>query len=351
MIRRLCLALCFLITLPLLFSCALFEELDKPQEYVPYNYDLSEYIVLGEYRALSVLKSEVEPSEEDLKEQMEADFVLLTRGTDRPLAAGDTVNLNYTALFDGGEYDDDTEAGFFLTLGENALGIPGFDEGLIGAVPGDSVALDLVFPADYDKTPSYAGKAVSFLVTINYIRTPLPELTDELVSRYTTYATKEAYLKGITATLTEVRTVELLWMRVVETTEVLQYPEKEYKNYYTEYIDSYTALGQTYSMTLEEIAASRGMTLEQFYAEADRVAKQYLKEDMIVYAIVRAENLVLTEAEYKEAVHNYYLSSASDYYVSEELMEQTLGKEILSQQFLSNKVLDFIVQTASVTED
>ena len=345
MLRRLCLFLALCLCLPLV-ACA-----PKEEGYIPYNYDLSEYIRLGDYRTLSVKKSDVTPTEKELEEQTEADFVLLTRLTDRAVKLGDKVNLNYLASFEGTQYDDDTEAGFFLTLGENALGIPGFDEGLVGATPGDSIALDLAFPSDYEKNPDYAGKDVSFVVTVNYIYSPLPALNDEMVKTFTTYKTVAEYEEGIFKTLTEVKTIEAVWNQLLDATTVLQYPEKEYENYYTEYLDGYTSLAQNYGMTLSELIKESGSTMDEFYREADETTKSYIKEDLVVYAIARQENLTLSEEEYKQAVQDYFLSSAYDYYVSAELMEQTLGKEILSQQFLSNKVLDFILEHATVTEN
>lgn len=334
-----------------LISCNAFAPLEEELPRVPYDYTLSEYITLGDYKNLSVSKAEVTPTEAELKEQAESDFAALTRLEDRPLELGDTVNLNYTAIFDGREYDDDTEAGFRITLGENALGIPGFDEGLLGANPGDSIALDLTFPEDYEKNTEYAGKDVSFIVTVNFICRELPELTDEMVSNYTTYQTVDAYRAGITQALTEVKTIERVWNKLVETSEVIQYPEKEYETYHNEYLEGYITLATGYGMTLEEMITSSGQTMDEFYKEADRITKSYIKEDLIVYAIARAENLVLSEEEYQEKLISYYNTSASEYYLSVELMEESLGKDVLSEQFLSNKVLDFILEHAKITED
>ena len=324
--------------------------MEEPVDYLPYDYELSEYVTLGEYKSLAVKKADVTPSETELQEQREVDFVALTRLDDRPVELGDRVNLNYTAIFEKQEYDDDTDSGFFLTLGENALGIPGFDEGLVGATPGDEIALDLVFPDDYDKEPKYAGKEVSFLVTVNYISSELPELTDEIVGTFTVYKTVEEYETGIFEAIRDVKLVELLWERVLDDATVLQYPEKEYENYYTEYLDGYTSLAEGYGMTLSELVEEMGMTMDGFYEEADGVTKTYLKEDLVVYAIAEAENLTLTDEEYDKAVLDYFNASASAYYVSAELMEQTLGREILTQQFLSEKVLDFLCESADIQE-
>lgn len=349
--KRLCLSLALLSVLCLCCSCSLFESLEQPIEETPYSYDLSEYIVLGKYRSLTVSKSEIAPTEKELKEQTEADFYALTHLTDRELQLGDTVCLNYTATFEGKEYDDDTENGFRITLGENALGIPGFDEGLVGAVPGDTIALDLTFPTDYEKTPEYAGKDVSFIVTVNYVYLELPELTDEMVSTFTTYETVEDYLEGIERALSHVKLVELLWQEILDDSKVLQYPEKEYEKYYTEYLDAHLSLAQGYGMTLEELVEEMGMTMDGFYQEADGVTKSYIKEDLIVCAIAENEGLTLSEEEYLAARSSYFQSTGSGYYVSEAQMEESITKQVLSQQFLSNKVLDFICEQATVTED
>ncbi|MBQ2252950.1 MAG: FKBP-type peptidyl-prolyl cis-trans isomerase [Clostridia bacterium] len=272
----------------------------------------------------------------------------MTRLDDREIRLGDRVNLNYTAIFEKEEYDDDTDGGFFLTLGKNELGIPGFDEGLVGATPGDEIALDLVFPDDYDKEPEYAGKEVSFIVTVNYISAALPELTDEIVSTFTVYKTVEEYETGIFEAIRDVKLVGLLWQRVLDGAVVLQYPEKEYENYYTEYLDGYTSLAEGYGMTLSELVEEMGLTMDGFYQEADGVTKTYIKEDLVVYAIAEAQGITLTEEEYDAAVLDYYNASGSAYYVSAELMEQTLGRQILTQQFLSEKVLDFLCESADI---
>ena len=348
MIRRLCLLFALFIGVFSCCSCSIFSWMEEPVDYTPYDYELSEYITLGEYQSLTVKEADVTPTKQELQEQREADFSALTRLDDREIRLGDRVNLNYTAIFEKEEYDDDTDGGFFLTLGKNELGIPGFDEGLVGATPGDEIALDLVFPDDYDKEPEYAGKEVSFIVTVNYISAALPELTDEIVSTFTVYKTVEEYETGIFEAIRDVKLVGLLWQRVLDGAVVLQYPEKEYENYYTEYLDGYTSLAEGYGMTLSELVEEMGLTMDGFYQEADGVTKTYIKEDLVVYAIAEAQGITLTEEEYDAAVLDYYNASGSAYYVSAELMEQTLGRQILTQQFLSEKVLDFLCESADI---
>ena len=349
MMRRVCLFLCGILLCLAFSSCA-----EAPEEEFPLPFsdlELSDYLTLGEYRGLAVPASELAITGEEFTAQAESDFADEMRLTDRALAEGDRICLNYTAEFEGETYNDDTEDGFFLTLGKNELGIPGFDEGLIGKTPGEEVTLELSFPADYEKEPAYAGKAVTFTVTVQYIALPLPEITDELVSSHTTYQTAEEYREGVTKALSDVKKVNYLWNKVKESSAVLQYPEKEFENSYNDFLASYTQLAKNYNMSLAELVEASGETMADFYDEADRSVKDHLKEDLIIAAIARAEGMSVTAEEYEAGVESYYQNTASNYYLSRQLMENALGKDMLTAQVLSGKVLDLICDTAVVTED
>lgn len=329
-------------------SCALFEKIDAPQEDAerPYNYDLSEYITLAPYKGLSVSLSEIEPDEEQIQSQIESDFAPLRCLYERGVEWGDRVNLNYIASYEGSDYEDGTENGFFLTIGENELNIPGFDEGLIGITPGDSTALDLTFPENYEQNPDYAGKTVSFTITVNYIYVDLPELTDEIVSTCTSYATKDEYLAGIRDSLTKANKVTLLWKQVMDNTIILQYPEKEYRIYYEDFKKSYELLAENYSMSLSDYLSFIGETEESFDKRANEETQNYLKEDLIVHAIAKAENLTVSDEEYEQGKQSYYDKVVFDYFLTPELMEESLGKAYLVEHILANKVLDLICESA-----
>ncbi len=62
--------------------------------------------------------------------------------------------------------------------------IPGFEEGLIGVVAGESRTLDLTFPADY-QAAHLAGKPVTFEVAVTAVEAPvLPEIDAELARAF-----------------------------------------------------------------------------------------------------------------------------------------------------------------------
>jgi trigger factor len=80
-------------------------------------------------------------------------------------------------VFEGGSAEDAT-----LTLGSGQF-IPGFEEQLVGAKPGDEVLVKVTFPAEY-QAAQLAGKDAEFTVTVKEVRAPKASaIDDELAKR------------------------------------------------------------------------------------------------------------------------------------------------------------------------
>ena len=81
---------------------------------------------------------------------------------------GDAVVIDFVGRADGAEFPGGAGKDFNLELGSGQF-IPGFEEQLIGAKPGDNVEVNVTFPEDYN-APGLAGKDASFEVTVTEIR-------------------------------------------------------------------------------------------------------------------------------------------------------------------------------------
>ena len=81
---------------------------------------------------------------------------------------GDVVVIDFVGRSDGEEFPGGAGKDFNLELGSNQF-IPGFEEQLVGAKPGDNVDVKVTFPAEYN-APGLAGKDASFDVTVTEIR-------------------------------------------------------------------------------------------------------------------------------------------------------------------------------------
>ena len=59
-----------------------------------------------------------------------------------PWETGDTVNIDYEGKKDDVAFDGGTAQGYDLTIGSGSF-IAGFEDGLIGVMPGETVDLNL----------------------------------------------------------------------------------------------------------------------------------------------------------------------------------------------------------------
>ncbi len=129
--------------------------------------DIEEYITLADYKSMKV--SAVRPAVDDETVTQYIDSELLVgKITDRAVEEGDVADIDFVGKKDGVAFEGGTAAGYMLTIGSGGF-IPGFEEGLVGVMPGETVDLNLTFPENYKKNPDLAGQEVVFSVKVNSI--------------------------------------------------------------------------------------------------------------------------------------------------------------------------------------
>jgi trigger factor len=150
---------------------------------------------LGEYRGLEVPRREPAIPLERVDAEVEAvrDRLARLESVDRAAETGDFAIVDYEGTFanDGAEQagedapaEGETVPGGegrdqLIELGADRL-IPGFEEGLVGAIAGETRELELSFPSDYP-SDQLAGRAVRFRVRVKDVkRKELPPLDDDL---------------------------------------------------------------------------------------------------------------------------------------------------------------------------
>ncbi|MBQ1483698.1 MAG: trigger factor [Eubacterium sp.] len=331
----------------------------KPPVVVPYDYDLSEYVTVADYKELPYYVTLAEVTAEELEEEVQNTLKAhtVTENVEEGVVEdGDEINIAFEGKIDGETFEGGSSDSYDVTIGTTQM-IDGFIEGLIGKNVGETVTLDLQFPEDYHAA-EVAGKPVVFDVTINYKKvTTVPELTEEFVKENTDYDSIEAFREGLQKELTEARQKTLdssmnqqMWNFVVEHSEVLQYPEAEMataRQTADEMESQYRSQAAQYGMEFEDfLEMFMGTTLDDFIKQKEDYAQNIVKNEMVLYAIARAENVELKEKEYKQKIAEILESSDLD----EETFEQYYGmtiREYADQNgwktsFLMDKVYDKI---------
>ena len=134
---------------------------------------------------LSIEKPVAEVTEADIDDIVEVfrkqQGKLVT--VERAAAEGDTVVIDFQGFRDGEAFDGGSGEDTALELGSGRM-IPGFEDGLIGAGPGDEKTLNLTFPEDY-QSEELAGAAVEFKVQVKEVQElELAPVDDALFAQY-----------------------------------------------------------------------------------------------------------------------------------------------------------------------
>ncbi len=276
---------------------------------VPYEeYDLSQYVKVGEYKGLEYEEIKVTVTEEELQEEIDnrlasaAEVVSVESGT---VENGDTINVAFEGKIDGETFEGGSSDSYDITVGETAM-IDGFVEGLVGQAVGETVVLNLQFPEDYG-VEDLNGKDVVFTVTIHSKQVrQIPEYNLDFVKNSGDYETLEEYEAALTEELKsskedEVRTEVkgVLWEQIVDSSEIIQYPEEK-----DEMIEStmgtYKKAAENQGVTWDAYLEESGYTEEALTRQITSYAETMVFQEMIIYAIAEKEDLQVTEKEYEE---------------------------------------------------
>lgn len=311
-------------------------------------------VTVGQYKGLEVTNVSEETLQGEIDAMLEAHATLEV--VDREAADGDTVNINYAGTKEGVAFEggtDDSEDGTDLKLGSNSF-IDGFEDGLIGSVAGETRELDLTFPENYSNA-ELAGQAVVFTVTVNEVKeTVIPELTDAFIAEnFEEYASVQEYTDALRASLNENSHQQQIIQKLMENSTVEKYDEKAVEEDKQNLISSYTSYASMYSSYLG-IDAQTALyyffgfeSTEALETYAGEYAYELEKQDMILAEIAKQENITVSKEEYAEKAVEY----AEMYgFESVEALEAQNGKELIEEVIVSEKVMDFLVENAVVTE-
>ena len=308
---------------------------------------------LADYKGLEYTKQDVSATDAEVEEKVKSFLEAYPEKiTDRAVQKGDTVNIDFEGKKDGVAFDGGTAKGFDLTIGSNSF-IPGFEDGLIGKKPGETVDLNLKFPDDYKNSEELKGAKVVFTVKVNYIVGKAPtELTDELVKANTEFKTAAEYKDDARKKIETRKNDEAketaqreLLEKVVTTSAIKSVPKAAEEKYYNQVIDYWNNVATQYGMELKDLVTNQfKITEEEFEAEVKKQAELSARILVVVRAIAEAEKLEVSDDEYKAALNTYYENSRAKDSMDLATYEQQVGKESIIDIILNDKVGAFLVE-------
>lgn len=308
-------------------------------------------VTLGDYKGVTVEKTIQSVTDEDVQNEIDNALANYPVEVDQAAKEGDTVNIDYVGKIDGEEFDGGSDQGADLKLGSGKF-IDGFEDGLIGARKGETRTLNLTFPEDC--TQDLAGKAVEFTVTVNAVKEPLSEPTDQWVAdNIEGYDNLADYKAGIRSEQEESneQTAEnqvryAAWTQVIDNCTINEYPEtlvEVGKKLYEQQVETYAKYA---GMELDAYIESSGLTQEEYQSNMEEYGKNVAAQALVCQAICDKEGFAIGDDDYQKALQDML----TEYGCTEDELIQTYGQDNVEQSIMLNRVSNLILENANVTE-
>jgi trigger factor len=264
-------------------------------------------VKLGQYKGVEVEKEVYVPTEEDIDHEIKHMQERIARTIDLPegsaIESGDTAVIDFEGFVDGVAFEGGKGEKYPLTIGSNTF-IPGFEDQLIGVKSGESVDVNVNFPEEYH-SKDLAGKAATFKVTVHEVRRrDLPPVDDDFVKDMREDCDTVAELREklreelnekAEQMATEVAQNKAL-EKVVENAE-MDVPAAMIDDKLDQMLQDFEAQLQYQGLTLERFFQLTNSTRADWKAQQKDRAEMAVKQDLVLEAIVKAENIEADEAD------------------------------------------------------
>lgn len=315
------------------------------------TYDPLQCVELGQYIGV---KMSLGVTEEDVQTQVESllEEHAIYEQLDGTVEEGDLVFGDFEGYVNGQKMDI-TSGSDYIEVGSGEWV---FENGLIGAVTGQTVVFTVPVPAGYFGSEEVDGKDVEYHVTVQYICGDeiLPDYNDEFVQsiskKYKTTEEYNQYIRKQERKENEEQKAEFVWSEVMEGCKVKKYPESLVEASGQEVLQGYYDMAVLSGCTREEVFPMLGYESEQDFIDSDleELAKDTAKEYLISQAIAAKEGIAYTQEEYEKFKTEEY-SDQEGQYDTIELFEKE-KKGYLENQLLLQKVKEWIAERAEFTE-
>lgn len=307
-------------------------------------------VTLGEYKGIEVEKKEVEVTDEEVEAEInkvrESNARMLDID-DRATQDGDTVLIDFDGYVDGKQFEGGKADDYSLVLGSHSF-IDNFEEQLVGKNIGDDVEVNVTFPENY-QAEELQGKPAVFKVKIKEIKVKeLPELDDDFAKDVSEFDTLDELKADLKKQIGERKTASAntdfenqLLEQVCDNMEV-EIPECMFDQKCDEMIQDYAYRLQMQGIDLNTYLGYLGQTQEQFKAQFMDGAKQQVKTQIALDAIVEAEKLEATEDEINAEIDKL----AAQYDMEADKIKAAVPQDQIAKDVTTKKAVDLIVNSA-----
>jgi trigger factor len=309
-------------------------------------------ITLGNYKKLKVVSEKVTVTAKEIDEiinRMREGFAD-KKEVKRAAKDGDETMIDFVGKKDAVAFDGGAATDYSLKLGSNSF-IPGFEEGIIGHLPGETFDLDLEFPKDYHAA-DLKGAKVTFTTTLKSIKeAQLPEVNDEFATKAGPFTSVEDLKADVKRELTDQKereskeklkdnlVAQLIEISKVPTPEVLV--EDQAKSIEQDFERNLTYQGLSLDKYLEtQKFKDKAQWLEK---EVKPTAIKRVKAGLVLAELSKAEKIEATNDELDAHVELYKKQYANNPEALKQFEDPEVRRDI-ANRLLTEKTVDRLVE-------
>ena len=305
-------------------------------------------ITLGNYKGLTLTAVREEVTDADIDAELDAlrqQYPAVVEG--RAAKEGDVANIDYVGTKDGVAFDGGTASGYNLSLGNGGF-IDGFEDGVVGMMPGEEKDLNLTFPEEYHSA-ELAGQDVVFHVTLNQLMSPEETAVDDDLAKRALgddSAVLEDLRAQVSASLESQAEANYfnaagneLLTQVINDSQITADPDAV-DQMHQQLLTTYTAYASQYGLELADfLSLFLGTDEEGLKANAETLVKQ----EMVLDEIIAAEGLSAT-GEQKD------LLAQMNYFTDADEMIATYGEESADELFNMGAAYYYLIENAAAAK-
>lgn len=310
-------------------------------------------VTLGDYKGIKVEKKEITVTDDEVNEEVEKTRKQNAREInveDRAAKSGDTVNIDFDGYMDGEQFQGGKATGFDLVLGSHSF-IDTFEDQIAGKNIGDEFDVNVTFPEDY-QAQELAGKPAVFKVKLNKITAnELPELNDEFAQDVSEFDTLDEYKEDIRRTLLENKENKAKTEKedkvigtIVENA-TMDIPQPMIDTQVRQMANEFAQRLQAQGLSMDQYMQFTGLDNTRFVETLKPQALKRIQSRLVLEAIVKAENIEVTDAELEEELGNL----AKSYNMETDKVKELLGdeeKKQITEDIKVKKAAELVTEAA-----
>jgi trigger factor len=319
------------------------------------SYEVLPAVDIMEFKGLSLDRPVVEISDEEVEKELQRVFRqnrgYEPKGDDATVGDGDNLGISFEGKIDGKGFSGGSSDHAHLIVGAGEF-IPGFEEQLLGMKKGDTRAVTVTFPADYQQA-SLQGKTAVFDVTVLHIDAPRAgEINDDFA--------KTLGLEGIDALKTAIReqmgTALASMSRQALKRQILDALDEGHKFAVPEQLvdAEFESIWQRVKHEVEEHGRTfedEGTTEEEAREQYRRIAERRVRLGLVVAEVGNRNKVEVSEDEHQQAlIAEVRRFPGQEQQVYDYYRKNPAALAGLRAPVFENKVVDFIAELATQTD-